>query len=75
MQINIKPGFSYYCRHVPSGEELHAVGISPDFTRLCIAGYPPAIANFSDCTDFEEIGPLSNEELTYRKRKFGDNWL
>ena len=73
--MTFKSNTAYYAKHTPTGEEWHIIGISLDQSKVCVAGYPPTIAKIEDCSDFEEVGMLSDDEIKYRKRKFGNNWI
>lgn len=73
--INIKTGMTYSCTHVPTGEKWVILGVRPDYSDVCAAGYPPSIAKFSDCIDWKEEREITSEELNHRHKKFGDNWI
>lgn len=68
-------GKSYYCYHHPSSESWKIVGISKDFKKVCVAGWPPTIANANDCELWEVAGDLTEKELEYRQKQFGNDWL
>lgn len=68
-------GHSYFAKHLPTGEDWYILGIDVKGDRVCVAGWPATIGKLSDCKDFEVNKPLTDEELTYRGRKFGQNWL
>jgi hypothetical protein len=72
---DIKSGYAYTCKHVPTGEEWYLLGIDVKGDRVCAAGWPPTIANLSDCTDIQEAGQLTPEELQHRINQFGHNWI
>ncbi len=69
------PGYSYYGHHVPTGEDWHLIGLDPAGNRVCAAGRPPTIGKLSDMTELEAIRPLRGDELFYRTKEFGANWL
>lgn len=68
------PGYSFHAEHIPTGETWLILGIDIDNDRVCAAGYPPTIAKLSDCRNVTAIEKLTEDELRYRKRKFGSNW-
>jgi hypothetical protein len=70
-----KPGYSYAAHHIPSNENWYILGIDIKGNRVCAAGWPPSIGNLSDCVDFEELKPLIPEEISYRTKEFGTNWI
>lgn len=74
-RIEFKSNTTDFAKHIPTGEEWYIIGISKDMKRCCVAGWPPSTANLSDCTDFEEVGQPSDDELKHRKRYFGDEWI
>lgn len=72
--IHIESGCTYTAKHIPSGEEWVLIGIDLEGDRVCYAGHPPGIAKLSDCKDLELRGPITDEELSYRYKQFGDGW-
>lgn len=61
--------------HKPTGEKWMVLGVNRHLNKCCIAGWPPTIANLSDMElIFEFVHKLDENELDYRKRKFGTNW-
>ncbi len=60
--------------HVPSAERWFVLGVNKAKNRVCIAGYPPIIANLSDCVLIEEREGLTEHEQKYRDKQFGTNW-
>lgn len=70
-----KRGHTYHCFHVPTGEEWYVLGIDVIGNRVCAAGYPPTIGKLSDCKDFEVVSPITEEELQYRTKQFGTDWI
>lgn len=68
-------GFSYTCRHIPTNEDWHILGVDIKNGRVCAAGWPPSIANISDCVDFEKAKELTEKEIEYRNFQFGYNWI
>lgn len=68
-------GKSYYCQHYPSRERWVILGISKDFKKVCVAGWPPTIANANDCELWEVAKDLTEKELEYRQKEFGSCWL
>ena len=69
----IEQGDSVY--HKPSGESWFVLGVNYEKDKICIAGYPPTMANLSDC-ELEEKGngSLNEQEILHRSKQFGDNW-
>ena len=71
-----KPGYSYYVTHIPSGEDWYVIGVDPKAGKICVAGWPPTIANISDCKDFEVVSELNEKEIEYRAKTFPYyNWI
>jgi hypothetical protein len=73
--MEFKSGHTYYCKHTPTGENWVILGVDEDRDRVCAAGWPATIGKLSDCTNFEDRGPITPEELEYRNRTFGTNWI
>ena len=73
--MSFEPGFIYTCLHVPTNEEWYVLGVDPKGDRLCVAGYPATIAKILDCTNFEKLKEISEDELSYRNKSFGSNWI
>lgn len=71
--MTIKAGCVVF--HDPTQEEWFVLGVSPEGDRLCIAGYPPTIANTSDCKLVKECKrSLTDNEINYRHKTFGSGW-
>ena len=70
-----KSGYTYHCHHKPSGEDWHILGIDVKGNRVCAAGWPATKAKFTDCENFCEYEPITQEELDYRTKNFGENWI
>jgi hypothetical protein len=68
-------GHSYFAKHLPTGEDWYLLGIDVKGDRVCVAGWPPTIGKLSDCENIVVNKPLTEEELAYRSRSFGLNWL
>lgn len=61
--------------HKPSGETWFVLGVNYKAGKLCVAGWPPTIANIVDCELVEKAErQLTDEELSYRNKEFGQNW-
>lgn len=73
--VSFLSGHSYFAKHLPTGEDWYILGIDVKGDRVCVAGWPATIGKLSDCKDFEVNKPLTDEELAYRVREFGQNWL
>lgn len=71
----IKPGKKYHAHHKPTGEDWVILGVRNDLSDVCAAGWPPSIGKLLDCDKFEEVSDLSESELAYRKKQFGEGWL
>ena len=62
-------------KHIPTGEEWFLLGVNKEKDRVCVAGWPPTIANMSDCIELDDpVRELTEDELVYRSKKFGDSW-
>jgi hypothetical protein len=72
---DLQGGVRYTCHHVPTMEDWVILGISKDRERVCCAGWPPSIADMADCINFEYSDELSQEEINYRTKEFGNSWL
>lgn len=59
--------------HVPTGEEWWIIGVDVGFNKICAAGWPPTMADLSDMKDMTYKRPLNDEELEYRRRRFGSD--
>ena len=60
--------------HAPTKEEWVVLGVNTVKNKVCIAGWPPTIANLSDCTLVESRNGLGEKELSYRDEEFGTDW-
>ena len=61
-------------KHIPSGETWYLVGVSINRNKVCVAGWPPTVADLSDCVLTEKGNGINGEELEYRNKEFGANW-
>ena len=69
-------GKAYYCHHKLANEDWYIIGISHDFKKACAAGWPASIANISDCDNWEVKSDLTEKEIEYRNKTFGNiGWL
>jgi hypothetical protein len=68
-------GHSYFAKHLPTEEDWYILGIDEKGDRVCVAGWPATIGKLSDCENLEVNKPLTEEEIAYRGRAFGQNWL
>ena len=73
--ITFVSGYSYFAKHLPTGEDWYILGIDVKGDRVCVAGYPATIGKLSDCEEFEKNKPLQLSEVEYRTKTFGQNWL
>jgi len=69
-----QPGATYYCDHVPTGENWFVLGVNRDRDELCTAGWPPSMGSISHCENWELAGEINEIQLEYRNRTFGSNW-
>ena len=67
--------YSYHGFHIPTGEAWYIIGIDFKGDRVCIPGWPATIAKLSDCEDLQQVEPLTPEELSHRRKRFGTNWI
>lgn len=75
MKLKFESNTAYYCKHRPTGEEWLVIGVSTDGKKVCAAGYPPSIADVSDCEAFTPVGPLTKDQLDHRLCHFGKAWI
>lgn len=68
-------GYSYFAKHLPSGEDWYILGIDINGNQVCVAGWPASIGKLSDCENIEVNKPLTEKEIEYRVKTFGHNWL
>lgn len=74
--MEFKSGMTYTAHHKPSGEDWVILGVDTEVDQVCVAGWPPTMANLSDCENFIERSPLTKEERDYRREQFGQSkWL
>lgn len=73
--IEFKTGIAYTAHHGPTDEDWLILGVNEERNKVCAAGWPPTIAKLSDCTNFEENRPLTDDEKAYRNKNFGSNWI
>lgn len=66
---------AYSAHHKPTGEDWLLLGINPIKDKVCAAGWPATIAKMSDCSDIYELRPLTDEEIVYRSKTFGEDWV
>lgn len=71
MVKEFKPLMTYYCHHVPSGENWIVLGVNEKKNLVIPAGWPPSRAKLSDCIGFEERGVITQEEINYLNKEFG----
>lgn len=60
--------------HIPTGENWFLLGVNKEKDKVCVAGYPPTIANLSDCVEAVEGNGINKDEIEYRNKEFGTNW-
>lgn len=61
--------------HKPSEEEWFVLGVCESQDKLCVAGWPPTIADVSDCEFREHSRPVTADEIDYRTKTFGSNFI
>lgn len=66
--------YGWEAYHNPSGEYWYVIGIDLKKGSVCAGGWPPSIGNLEDFTKWKRLKPLTEDELNYRKKKFGTNW-
>jgi len=60
--------------HKPTGETWYLLGVNTEKNRVCVAGWPPTMAELSDCELVRSGNGITNDERTYRNEKFGAGW-
>lgn len=60
--------------HMPSGETWYVLGVNSARGLLCAAGWPPTIANLTDCSLVERGNGLDSDDLALRRKNFGLGW-
>ena len=65
--------YTYYAKHIPTGESWHILGQSYDGHHICASGYPPTIGSLTDMMDWEIAKKITPEEVEHRKT-FGDSF-
>ena len=68
-------GKTYYAQHMKFREEWVIIGISKDFKKVCVAGWPPTIAQADNFDNWQVAKDITEEELAHRKKEFGVGWL
>lgn len=61
-------------KHIPTGETWYVLGVSHKKNQLCVAGWPPSIAQIDDCVLESKGNGITEEELQARNKIFGINW-
>ena len=61
----LRPGGTYYCNHIPTGERWVVLAINLDSGKCLVAGWPLTFANISDCKNWEWRGKADSEERKY----------
>ena len=69
-----KPNHTYTAKHAPTGETWVIIGVDRKRNKVCAAGWPPTMADFSDMQEWEERREIKEDELKYRNYNFGTNW-
>jgi hypothetical protein len=70
----IPVGMGYTVYHRPTGELWYVIGTDWIENRICVAGWPPTIANIADCVFLSLDRALSKDEILHRHRAFGGGW-
>lgn len=60
--------------HRPTGETWYLLGVNKRHGKVCVAGWPPTIADLADCDLVEKGNGITDDEREYRKRTFGEGW-
>jgi hypothetical protein len=60
--------------HKPTGETRFLLGVNKAKNRVCVAGWPPKMAELSDCELRRKGKGITEEEREYRDGKFGTDW-
>lgn len=60
--------------HKPTDEDWYILGVNYETGKLCVAGWPPSIANISDCELLEKGKGISESDKKYRIETFGSGW-
>lgn len=60
--------------HKPTQEEWYILGVNQAQNKVCVAGWPPTIAELNDCEWIKSTGNLTDNEIVYRNKKFGSDW-
>jgi hypothetical protein len=58
-------------KHVPTGENWYLLGVSKVKNKVCIAGYPPTIAQLDDCIEIEEGQGLAKRKRNIETKNLG----
>lgn len=60
--------------HHPTDEDWLVLGVNGD--KICVAGWPPTIAEIKDCTLLPQPPMVwSEKDLKYRDETFGSGWI
>lgn len=70
--IRIQAGDSV--KHGPTGETWFVLGVDGRGGKVCVAGWPPTIAELADCTLVEAGNGITDREREYRDAHFGRGW-
>lgn len=68
----IRPGGTYYCDHIPMGESWVILAVNLISGKCRAAGYPPTVANISDCKNWKWRGYADSEERKYIAAHFSN---
>jgi hypothetical protein len=60
--------------HKPSDEVWFVLGVNYATGKLCVAGWPPTVADIADCEYRGTRRPLREDEINARQRMFGGGW-
>lgn len=76
LEAGLFQGDRIYCaQHIKFREKWVIIGISKDFKKVCVAGWPPTIAQADDFDNWQVAKDITEGELKYREKEFGDEWL
>lgn len=65
-----KPEHTYYCHHIPSGEDWVVIGVNMTRGKCMPGGWPNTIADIQDCTNWVLRGPIDDNERDFLKSNY-----
>lgn len=70
--LRIKAGCTVH--HIPTSERWRILGVNRKRGEVCVAGWPPTIAQLSDCEYVDEGYELDEAAFASRDKTFGSDW-